>query len=83
MAHKEHLLKNSDYARRQLVKFATALFRWRAEAKLSRNKLGKRVGCSENQIANIEKQQCYPSFPVYTALCREIGMKPVADFPAE
>lgn len=79
----EHKLSHTQFARTQLTKFANALYKWRLEGdkKLSRRALGAKVGCSESQIANIEKKKSYPSFPVYVALCREMDVEPMPGFP--
>lgn len=80
----EHKLSNSKFARSQLSKFADALLKWRTSGtKFSRRVLGLRVGCSEQQIANIEKKQSYPSFAVYVALCREMNVEPMPNFPTQ
>ncbi len=82
-ARKEHTLFNGMYARSQLAKFALSLKQWRAAQKLSRGALAEKVGCSGQQIANIEHRENYPSFPVYAALCREMGVEPVPGFPTD
>lgn len=80
----EHKLSVGRYARDQLKRFSVALVKWRIEVgKLSRRALAAKVGCSSQQIANIEGRQCFPSFPVYVALCREMGTDPLPNFPTE
>ena len=79
----EHKLSSSQYARTKLAKFAAQLLEWRIGSKLTRAELAAKAGCSGQQISNIEKKKCFPSFPVYAALCREMGVEPVADFPVE
>lgn len=76
----EHRIAASKYAKEQRAKFAFALLKWRTENLLTRAVLAKAVGCSDNQIANIENQNSFPSFSVYVALCREMGQEPLPVF---
>ncbi len=80
-ARKEHKLSNGVYARQQLAKFAASLKRWRTSKELTREQVAARVGCSSQQITNIENKYNFPSFAVYASICREMGVEPVADFP--
>jgi len=80
----EHKLSVGRYAREQLKRFAASLIKWRTgDGKQSRRVLAEKVGCSSQHIANIEKRQCFPSFPVYVALCREMGTDPLPNFPTQ
>lgn len=84
MAHpkkKEHDLNRSDESRALLEKFALHLRAWMKREELDMFQVGRRVKCSGYQIRHLLRLENYPSTPVYWALCREMGVKPLPEFP--
>lgn len=74
---REHTLSRSAYVRRQQAIFARAVASYRAAKRLTLSALAARTGCSLQQLHNIERQRCAPSWATYCALCRELGADPV------
>ena len=77
---REHKLNEGEHAQMLLQKFAVHLKLWMEANKLDHFQVGRRVGCSGYQIRHMLRCENYPSTPVYWALCREMGHRPLPDF---
>jgi transcriptional regulator with XRE-family HTH domain len=59
--------------RKELTEFAARMTATREGRDLSQTKLAALAGCSVKQINNIEGARCWPSMPIYVAICRALG----------
>jgi DNA-binding XRE family transcriptional regulator len=56
----------------QMDRFATAVRCRRLKHAISQTELARRVGISVKTMNNFERAVCWPSIPVYFAICREL-----------
>lgn len=76
-ARKEHTLSDDVFARVKLEALSREMQEWRSTTQTSRRAMADLVGCHQQQIANIEHCQNFPSAPVLWAIERVMsGAKP-------
>jgi DNA-binding XRE family transcriptional regulator len=66
----EHRIADTKASLEALKRFAVCLRELRLANGLTLNALAREVGCSANQIYNMEHAQNWPSMAVYLSLCR-------------
>lgn len=71
--HIEHKIADTKESQAALGRFATSLRTLRIRQGYSLKSLAEKVGCSYQQIGNIENRQHWPSMSTYLAICRALG----------
>jgi len=70
---KEHKLHGSALAKRHLAQLAVHLKGFRRASGKTQRDLAEMVGCSAQQVRNVELEANYPSLPVYLAMAEVTG----------
>lgn len=74
-AYQEHRLAQTEEAYAMLKAHAAKVREARDAKGLTLRALSNEVGCSVNQLHNLEAARNWPSMVVYIRLCHALGMK--------
>jgi transcriptional regulator with XRE-family HTH domain len=82
---KEHGLFHDAVTKRKLKEYVTAIRKWRFEngplefglrQPMKQIDFAKKIGCSYQQVRNIESGACHPSFAIMCKIFTITGVKP-------
>ncbi len=69
----QHGLGLTPESRADLKKLAASITLLREEYEIPKSAFAKRIGIAHSSLNHIEGARCFPSFPVYRSICRELG----------